>query len=350
MIKKLIVLGTFCLMINALYAQKISIDLNNEKVYNDKVSPKVKADVEEFSEKIRKIVQEEKALMDDEINEIEQQLKDKSTTSTDAETQKKEVAKKYADRINTRIQDLGFDLDDVIQKQVEYSILDNAGKIEDLTIDELKKKYSPTNEVHGYISWGVMNLADNDHQGLNNHLGFSSNFEIGLIAHKQFNRTSPLELITGLVFSWRTLRLDDDYMFDRAENGIVDIVQHSGNLEKSKLRGTYIMVPLGLKYNFTKLKNITPDFQYRSTEGGLGLGMNLYGGIKISNNNIVKGDGIKMREKGSSYNLNNFVFGAQATLSFNSVNLFVRQDFTSYFKDNTFDDRKMLQFGLNFGF
>lgn len=351
MIKKFIVIGIACLLYNNVQAQKISIDLNNDKIYEEKVSPKVRTQIEDFSAEIKKIVGEEKYKMDEEIKEVDKALANNDVDTKTADAMKKDISQSYANKINARIQELGFDLDNVIKKQVEYSILDSSDVISEKSIDELKKKYQPVNEMHGYVSWGVMSLADDDNQKLNNHLGFSSNLEFGLAYHRQFSRTSPFSLLSGVILSWRTLRFDDDYMIDRNENGQVDLVQYDRNLDKSKLRATYIMVPLGLKYSITgKLKSVGSDLQYRNINSGLSVGANIYGGVKISNNNIVKGDGISSREKGTNYNVNPFVYGAQFTLSLNSVNLFVRQDLSPYFKDNTFDERKMLQFGINFGF
>ncbi|MDK7375262.1 PorT family protein [Weeksella virosa] len=351
MIKKFIVLSMLCLFGMQINAQRISIDLNNEKVYDEKVSPKVKEEIEVFSTQIKDIVNKEKVKMDEEIAKVNLQLSEKKITETQADEEKKAIAERYAEQINTKITSLGFDLDDVIKKQVNYAIMGKTEPLSEKTISNLKKKYRSVNELNGYMSWGIMSFANNDNEKLNQHLSFSSNLEAGLVYHRQFNRTSPFELLTGLVMSWRTIRFDDNRYLTREADGNVDLIASTESLSKSKLRATYLMVPIGVKYHMTsKLKAIGDDFQYRNINKGLAVGFNLYGGAKISNNNIVKSDLIKQRDKDTNYNLNPFVYGAQVTLALNSVNIFARQDFSSYFKDNTFDDRRMLQFGLNFGF
>ena len=40
---------------------------------------------------------------------------------------------------------------------------------------------------------------------------------------------------------------------------------------------------------------------------------------------------------------------AELTVGLGFVDIFVRKDFNTYFKDNTFDNRKMIQFGINLG-
>jgi hypothetical protein len=47
------------------------------------------------------------------------------------------------------------------------------------------------------------------------------------------------------------------------------------------------MVPLGIQYNFSKLKNAGMDIQYRDYQKGFKVGANVYG-VKMSTNNIIK--------------------------------------------------------------
>lgn len=331
------------------YAQVVRYNLGGTTVQEEKISPKVKQEMEQYAEKIRTIVHEEKAKMESEISAISKDISEHTILETAGQERKTEVSKKYAERINQRIRELGFNLDDVIKKQVEYAMLEAPAEVDNITIKGVKKAYAQVREVQGYLSWGVMSLSNDQHQGLNDHLGFSSNLEAGFIGHYQPKLASPVQFLSGLYLSWRTTRLDDDFLFFR-NNGEVGISQHMQNLEKSKLRGTYLMMPLGIKFSpFAKLSG-TGDSKYRNVRRGLAVGANLYGGVRISNNNIVKGGDVEFRDKSTSYNLNSYVYGSQFTLSWDNINIFVRQDFSPYFRAGTFDDRKMLQFGLNFGF
>jgi len=45
----------------------------------------------------------------------------------------------------------------------------------------------------------------------------------------------------------------------------------------------------------------------------------------------------------------NFIYGAEITIGLGLIDVFVRKDLNNYFKDNTFDNRKMIQFGINLG-
>lgn len=351
MMNKFIVTGMLCLIGTVSFAQ-INFDFNENNNVTESISPVVKERIEEYAMQIRKIVIEEKIMMNEEISTVDAQLKDNSISQSEAESQKRMISEKYSGQINEKIAAIDFDLDEITKKQVEYTILNTD--VEELSHEKefqsLEEKYKPKHEVSGYVSYGVMYFPDGDDEMLNKHLGYSSGIDAGLLYHKQLSRTSPWEFISGAYFSWRTIRFDDDYYINRSDEGNVNLVQYGQNLEKSKLRSTYIMVPVGIKYNISKLKKLTDDFSYRDIDNGLGLGFNLYGGFRISKNNIVKGEDISLREKDTNYNLNNFVYGAQFTLSFDNINFFIRQDLSSYFEDNTFDDRKMMQFGVNIGF
>lgn len=351
MMKKCIVLGWLCLVGMSSQAQKLTFDLNNGQEMQEPVSPVVKEKVEQYAIQIREIVIAGKLEMQSEIEKVDENLANGVITKSDADNLKADISLRFADAINENIEKLNFNLDEITKNQVQYAILNTD-------LDVLKKNqsdkqkdwhYKAQNEVTGYLAYGMIDLGDGDNEKLNDHLGYSSGIDMGLLYHKQFSEKSPLVFQTGAYFSWRTIRFDDNYFINRDLDGKVDLVQHSGNLDKSKLRSTYIMVPVGLKYSFNSLKTKNEQ-TYRNPDGGFSIGANVYGGFRISTNNIVDGGELDFRDKKSNYKLNNFAYGGQVTLSIYNWNFFVRQELSSFFKEGTFDDRKMLQFGINVGF
>lgn len=344
MIKKIIMMGLLCLFTSSVFAQKtLQFKIPSKK--DAEVSPIVKEKVEEYATKINTIIQEEKSLMEAEL----QLLQNKNLEKTDFKEQKKAISERFAERIDQKIQDLGFDLDEVIQKQVRYSLLNADVTSEEELKANLLKKYRATRSLDPYFSYGIMNLTNElSNNELDTNIGYNNNFEFGLKFNYQFSRTSPWGLISGLGFSWRTLRLDNNKIFAKDSNANVIIADYGGNTSKSKLRTGYLMVPLGLQYNFSKLTNVGMDIQYRSYSEGFRIGANMYGGVAMSTNNIVRGNGEDFRNK-SNYQVNPFVYGGQVTFSYNNFSLFVKKDFSNYFKDNHFPNDKALIFGLGFG-
>jgi len=346
MIKRIIVAGMLCFFATPVLAQSIGIDFN-KMGDQDKVSPKVREKMDEFQLQIKEIVNEEKAKLDASIQTIDQDVAAGKITKAQAEETKIQLAEASSEIINDRIQKVNFDLDDLIKKQVAFAIL-NGNDVDAIpTLEDLKKKHRATHNLTGYIGYGFMGFTEKTDEQLDDRLGFANNFELGLTYTKQFNKDSPWSLKSGMIFSWRTTRLDDDYKFVRGTDGNTTITHSEMSLDKSKLRGSYLIVPLGLQYTFGNKVSIE-DFTYYK-EKDLAITANVYGGVKLSNNNIVKGDDISQRDK-KDYNLNPFVYGAQLTFKINSVNIYARKEFSNYFDKNTFDDRKMFQVGINFGF
>ncbi|KUY30936.1 outer membrane beta-barrel protein [Elizabethkingia ursingii] len=347
MIKKIIIAGVLCLFSNSYFAQK-TFKLNLPSKEDTSVSPIVKENIEHYARQINTIIQEEKVKMENEIKKVTLEAEKNGLSNQEIAEQKAKIADSYSDKIDKRINDLGFNVDEIIQKQVKYSLLNtDATSVKDLH-QKLMYKFRAERSLTLYASFGVMGLTNNlPNNDLDNNKTFSNNFEFGIKYNRQFSMTSPWGLVSGLGFSWRTLRLENDKFFTKDANNNIIIAQSDRDLQKSKLRTGYIMVPIGLQYNFSPIKNAGEDVRYRSYFKGFKVGAGLYGGIQMSTNNIVKGDGIKYRHR-EEFNVNPFVYGAQFYISYNKFNFFIKKDFSNYFKDQTFKDDKMIQFGILF--
>lgn len=337
-------MGLVCLFASSTNAQK-TLQINIPSKKETEVSPIVKEKVEEYASKINAIIQEEKKMMEAELKI----LQDKNLEKPEFDKQKAEIADRFSEKIDLRIEALGFDLDEVIHKQVRYSLLNSDVKSNEELKAKLVKKFRATRNLSPYFSYGIMqftnNLPDND---LDKNISYNSNLEVGLKLNYQFHRMSPWGLISGLGLSWRTVRLDNNKFFSKDANGQVSVADYGGNVDKNKMRTGYLIVPLGLQYNFSKLQNAGMDIQYRPYSSGFRIAANAYGGIKMSTNNIVRGDGVDFRNR-SNYQVNPFVYGAQLTFSYDSWSLFVKKDFSNYFKGNYFPNDKALVIGLGFG-
>nr|WP_314493859.1 porin family protein [uncultured Chryseobacterium sp.] len=344
MIKKFIIAGMLCLVATSVNAQK-RLKLNLQSKENTEVSPIVKEKVDEYAKKIDAIIQEEKKLMEAELLI----LQSKNLEKAEFDRQKAEVADRYSEKIDQRIETLGFDLDSVIQKQVKYSLLNSDVTSSEELKAKLMKKFRATKDFSGYFTYGIMNLTNNlPDNTLDKNMGYASNLEFGLKFNYQFSRTSPWGLISGIGFSWRTLRADNNMIFAKDGNAGVYLTEYQGSVDKTKLRTGYIMVPLGFQYNFSKLKNAGMDIQYRPYSDGFRVAANIYGGVQMSTNNIVRGNGPDFRDRGN-YQVNPFVYGAQLTVSYDNFSLFVKRDFSNYFKGNHFENDKAIIFGIGFG-
>lgn len=348
MIKNFIIGGVFCLMTAPLFGQ-VNMAWNLNSKDDTAVSPIVKEEIEAFAKKVNTIIKEQKSVLEKELADAKAKADANGTSISDWEKQKAEIADKNSLIIDQKIHDLGFDIDEVTQKQVRYSLLNSDSTSEEELKRKLALKYRATKSMNGYINWGVMDLTNNrPDNALDQNKGFSSNLEFGMKFNYQFGQKSPWAFISGFGFSWRTLRLDNDMFFDKDENSNLIIAKSDVALDKSKLRTGYFMIPIGFQYNFSKIKTVG-DIQYRPYYDGFKMSANVYGGIKMSSNNIVKGDDIKFRNR-ENYEVNPFVYGAQVTFSYGQFGVFVKKDFSNFFKNQTFENDKMYQFGVSWGF
>lgn len=348
MLKKCLLIGMISWVgMPLLKGQSVTLDLNKQEPVDERVSPVVRERIEQYALKVREIVIKEKVAMAEELGVVDKDVALGKNTLIEAENKKAEIALRFSEQINSGIKNLSFDLDEITKQQVQYTIMNTD--LEELKKENKKEVMRPLNQMVGYLSYGMISLPDDDHAVLNDHLGYNSGIDFGLLYHRQLSVTSPFSFVSGLYLSWRTLRFEDDYFLTRSKDGVVQMEQFSQNLEKSKLRATYLMVPLGLKYNFSKLKT-GGETPYRNISKGWGIGLNIYGGLKLSSNHIVKGDGVNYRDKDTNYDLTHFAYGGQLTMSFQNWNFFVRQEFSPVFEKPTLDDRRMLQFGINVGF
>ncbi|WP_027375947.1 outer membrane beta-barrel protein [Kaistella palustris] len=343
MINKIIMSGFVCLLCSAISAQNININLQSRE--NTEVSPLVKEKVEEYAAKINVIIQEEKRMMEAELAVLQA----KHPAQNDFETQKAAIADRYSEKIDARIEALGFDLDSVIQKQVRYSLLNSDAKSDEEIKANLLKKFQATKNLTGYFSYGIMMLTNNlPDNVLDENIGYSNNLEFGLKYNYQFSRTSAWGFTSGIGFSWRTVRLENNKIFAKDPILDVNVVDYGGNTSKSKLRTGYLMVPVGLQYNFSKIKNAGMDIQYRSYSDGFRIAAQMYGGVKMSSNNIVRGNGDDYRHR-ENFQVNPFIYGAQLTFSYNDLSLFVKKDFSNFFEKGAFNNDKALVIGLALG-
>lgn len=341
MIKKFIMMGFVCLLSVSVYAQKKPV-LNLQPKEDNEVSPIVKEKVDDYARKIDAIIREEKKMMEAELLELQAKNQDKA----DFDKQKALVAEKYSEKIDQRIEALGFDMDAMIQKQVRFSLLNSDITSNEELKQKLLKKFRPTKDLSPYISYGIMNLTnDKPDNALDNNLRYAGNFEFGFKFNYQFGRTSPWGLISGIGFSWRTLSIDNNMFVAKGTDSNVYLANYDKGLSKSKLRTGYIIVPLGLQYNFSRLKNAGMDVQYLDYSEGFRIGANIYGGVKMSTNNIIKGDGISYRDR-SDYQVSPFIYGGQFTVSYNDFSIFVKKDFGNFFRNGNFENDKALVFGV----
>src|SRR5690625_2025684 len=159
-----------------------------------------------------------------------QELEGGKSRYDEAEKLKANSALKFSDKINSSIAQLKFDLDEIIKEQVKFSILNTD--VENLKNDKVlvEKTYKTIIQLTGYVAYGVISLPDGDNELLNDHLGYSSGIDAGFIYNRQLSKTSPFVFKTGVYFSWRTTRFNDNHSISKGDDGQVNLDNYNQNL------------------------------------------------------------------------------------------------------------------------
>ncbi|MDO4225543.1 MAG: PorT family protein, partial [Bergeyella zoohelcum] len=108
MIKRTIISAMLLLAFQTGFSQaKLKINFPQKE---ENISPLVKEKVEKYSLEINEIVKEEKKEMEAELQEITAQQKAGNLSEEEANQQKKAIAQRYSEKIDRRIEKLGFDI------------------------------------------------------------------------------------------------------------------------------------------------------------------------------------------------------------------------------------------------
>ncbi|OGX85153.1 hypothetical protein BEN47_02135 [Hymenobacter lapidarius] len=153
-------------------------------------------------------------------------------------------------------------------------------------------------------------------------------------------KRSPLSLALGSQFAFNNYMLSGNNQWVNA-NGITSIekISDGRQLQKSKLATSSINVPLMLHL---KLRDSHYKPTFRLGAGGF-VGYRLGSHTKIKY--LTDGNSDKEKEEGR-YNLENFLYGAQGTIGYGSLEFFAKYNMNDLFKNNAGPQAQVLSFGV----
>ncbi|MFC7668816.1 outer membrane beta-barrel protein [Hymenobacter humi] len=164
-------------------------------------------------------------------------------------------------------------------------------------------------------------------------LGFDSETRLG-------GKRSPVSLIVGPEFSFNNFMLSGNNKWVNAD-GVTTVVKETDGrqFEKSKLTTSSVNLPLMLQL---KLHDSHGKSTFHLGAGGF-VGYRLGSHTKLKY--ISEGNVYKDKDEGS-YNLENFLYGAQGTIGYGSLQLFAKYNMNELFKTNAGPSAQVLSFGL----
>ncbi|MFH6957992.1 hypothetical protein ACHRV1_11335 [Flavobacterium aquidurense] len=317
-----------------------------------------------IANKIEKVTKEEKAILKEEVEAVNVQLSEGKITQEQADKRKKELSEARAIIIEEKVTLAQNELNDLVQQKVDGKIKEQdsikKGKIV-IYWDKNDKNKKSRDSIHGekrttsqfVFAMGLNNMmADGKLQDSN--YGFMSShfYEWGFTYNSRLMKTDNLlHAKYGLSLMYNNIRPTDNRSF--VVNGDQTVLQTNAiNLDESRFRNVYIVLPLHLEFDFSK-PQVSNGKTYFRTHKSFRFGIGGYAGINVKSKQILKYDqddlDYKTTIKGD-YNVNNFIYGLSSYIGYKALSLYAKYDLNPLFQDNPVKENNIslgLRFDLN---
>lgn len=301
-----------------------------------------------IANKIEKVTKEEKAILKEEVEAVNVQLSEGKITQEQADKRKKELAEARAIIIEEKVTLAQNELNDLVQQKVDGKIKDQdsikKGKIV-IYWDKNDKNEKSRDSIRGekrttsqfVFAMGLNNMmADGKLQDSN--YGFMSShfYEWGFTYNSRLMKNDNLlHAKYGLSLMYNNIRPTDNRSF--VVNGDQTVLQTNAiNLDESRFRNVYIVLPLHLEFDFTK-PQVSNGKTYFRTHKSFRFGIGGYAGINVKSKQILKYDqddlDYKTTIKGD-YNVNNFIYGLSSYVGYRAFSLYAKYDLNPLFQNN----------------
>lgn len=322
-----------------------------------------------YSKKIDSIVVSEKSKMNIELDQLDKDFKEKKMSAEEKQKKRTDIALKYEQIINEKVDEQKTDLENATKELVKNSVL-GKGKIFDniefsqnnalLSFKDSKQtKKELLKTIDMNVALGFINLTksasslDIGDKSSQMRFGKSTSTLIELRFTRQFGSlTSPVFYRFGLGYRGDTFVPSDSKVFsyDNDELFLTDFT--SGNLKKSRFVNHYVVVPVDFVFVLNP-KYIVENNEKMldNSKGNLRLSAGVYGGVRVvSQNQIIykNADNHRVVYKEDIPGMaNNFIFGGKLALGFGAFNIYVQKDFTPIFNESAKINNKYgFQIGL----
>ena len=298
-----------------------------------------------------KITTEERDFLKTEVATILERLKNGEITEQKADSLKKAAARKRALNIENRTAILTNKISLLERNEKGYFANDGVTSNEGISVArngtfvEIKSKENNQIKRYDRRTYNEIVVAI----GLNNaiiegeafddspykYLG-SRFFELGWAwKTRVFKNTNFMRFKYGFSLQFNGLKPNNNMYF--VQNGDETSLEiFDGNLKKSKLNITNLVMPIHFEFGSSK-KTVNNDTYFRdSTYNQFKFGIGGYAGFNIGTRQKLKYtiDGDKGKDKiKQSYNASNLVYGLSSYVAFGSAAVYVKYDLSPIFKD-----------------
>jgi len=307
------------------------------------------------------IIEQEKNALKEEVEKINQQLKNEDVTGEEAKVLKEEVAKKHALNIENKtaivenkIALLKRNEDDAITILKDnhdddfevFKINVNGKNI--ITSQKRKEELRFDRRTYGdpVIAIGLNNTII-DGQSLEDSpykLGGSRFFELGWNWRTRiFKNSNALRLHYGFSFQFNGLKPKNNQFF-QVNEGETELQDFEFDLSKSKFRMDNLVFPLHFEFGPSRYVETDDKIRYY-IDNKFRFGIGGYAGFNIGSRQKLKyrnEDGRDVTDKlKGGYNTSSFVYGLSAYVGFDGIQLYGKYDLNPIFKDALVEQRNV---------
>ncbi|MBJ2174235.1 hypothetical protein JBL43_08300 [Aureibaculum sp. A20] len=319
------------------------------------------------------VATQEKEALKNEIESINNRLKNKQITESEAQSLKEAAAKKRALNIENRNAIIDNKIALLERNDGEMLMISEKDSLgasrivlgmghKDLDNDYIfgvkvqdnrpkKVKYDDRTTSALIIAVGLNNaLIEN--QSLDDSpykVGGSRFFELGWEWQTRvFKNSNFLRLNYGLSFQFNGLKPEGNQYFVN-NNGQTELQEFDYELKKSKLRMDNLVFPVHFEFGPSKVKKTEQSIRY-STHKKFRFGIGGYGGFNLGTRQKLKykidGENVKDKIK-RDYNSPNFIYGLSTYAGFGDTTIYLKYDLNPIFKDALVEQHN-ISLGLRF--
>jgi len=314
----------------------------------------------ESLKKSKTIIQnEEREYLKTEVEAINQRLDKGEITQTEADTLKKEAAKKRALNIENRLAIIDNKIALLQRNESGYDTKNDSntftisiGSDDDADVNIFRstginkpKKFDRRTTSDLVIAFGLNN-AIIDGESFDDtpyEIGGSRFFEIGWAwKTRVFKNSNWLRFKYGYSFQINGLKPKDNMYFVQNGNE-TNLEVFSNDLSKTKLTITNLVFPV--HFEFGPSKRIDKDDYFRySTRNKIKIGVGGYAGFNIGTRQKLKysSNGEKIKDKiKRNYNATSLVYGLSSYIAFGDTALYVKYDLSPIFKNQVVEQNNI---------
>lgn len=335
-------------------------------------NPYLSPSMKDYSRKVDSIVYAEKINMNKELDAIDKNFKDHKITIDEKQKQRTEIASKYEQAINEKIETRKSELEEATREIVKNAVLNPKDSLHQhknqmllglgglrLTLYEDKKV--PADYLH---SWQYMvALTGTGYTAKDKPFGLfdkNSDFKNTVFNSSLFviryesqlgKFQSPVFYRLGFGYRWDGGKAKYDRVFSQENHtlGIADFTK--GNLKDTYLYNHYFHIPLELRFVLNPKYINHNGIRYldnRSKQFSVTAGV--YSNVRITSTiyNRYSNDVSRriVERETLSHGVNDVIVGGKLGIGYGGINVFVQKDFTPTFNNNA---NLINKYGLQIG-